>query len=132
LHFEYLDPGQGAVIQVIHTAVSILPLMVDGEVKGVKEVQFKTKRPDFVSQIPRVFIYFNGFLVLGLLSAYLYGSIFLDTPARFDWYIWVLIFLLVITVFFIIIDIRQVRNTGKIPKGLSEFEKDDIGIRRRG
>lgn len=132
LHFAYLDPQQGAVVQVIHTGISILPLVVDGEVKGVKEIKFKLKKPDLVSQMPRFFIYFNGLLLLGLLGGFLYDIIFRGTPAKADWYIWVLTIVLIFTFILAVIDIRQARGTAKIPKGLSEFEKDDLGIRRRG
>lgn len=131
LQFEYLDPQQGAVIQVIHTGVSILPLILDGEVKGVKDIEYKSKRLDFFSQVPRIFLYFNLFVVTGFLSIYAYNSIFLGISARSDWTVWILIFVLPLAVFLVIFDIRQMRGTAKIPKGLSVFEKDDIGIKRR-
>jgi hypothetical protein len=132
LLFDYLDPQQGAVIQVIHTGVSILPLMVDGEVKGVKEIKYRSKRLDLVSQMPRLFIYFYAIMMFMLLGMYLYNSIFLGNPARADWTLWFLAFMLLLSVILVIFDIRQMRDTAKIPKGLSVFEKDDMGIKRRG
>jgi len=131
LQFDYLDPQQGVVIQIIHTGVSVLPLAVGGEVKGVKNIEYKSKRLDFFSQAPRFFLYFNVFVVIGFLSIYAYNSIFLGIPATNDWTVWLLIFVLPFAVFLVIFDVRQMRDTAKIPKGLSVFEKDDIGIKRR-
>lgn len=132
LWFDYLDPQQGAVIQVIHTGVSILPLLVNGEVKGVKEIEYKSKKPDFVARImPRIFIYFYGLIALGFLGIYAYNSIFLGIPATDDWTVWLLIVAVPIVFVLVLYDIRETRGIAKIPKELSVFEKDDIGIKRR-
>lgn len=131
LLFDYLDPQQGSVIQVIHTGISILPLIVDGEVKGVKDIEFKSKKPDFTSQISRIFIYFYALMSIVFLGVFLYNSIFLGISARADWSVWLLVFMVPVTILFVIFDIRQMKDTAKIPKGLSVLEKDDMGIKRR-
>ena len=131
MQFDYLDPQQGAVIQVIHTGVSLLPLMIHGEVKGVKKIQFKSKRLDFGSQIPRLFTYFYAITLIGFLVLFAYQSISTKIPFTSDWTIWLLLFLLPFLVIFVVLDVRQVRDTAKIPRELSVFEKDDIGIKRK-
>lgn len=131
LQFGYLDPNQGAVIQIIHTGISVLPLIVDGEVKGVREIEYKSKRLDFISQAPRLFFYLYALGMFVPLSVFLYNSIILKIPTEFGWTGWIMFATLFLVVLFIIFDIRQIRNTAKIPKGLSVFEKDDMGIKGR-
>lgn len=129
--FDYLDPNQGAVIQIIHTGISVLPFILDGEVKGVKEVEYKSKRLDFASQVPRLFVYFYALAMFVFFGIFLYNFIVLKVTTEFGWTGWIMAVTLFLLVFFIIFDIRQMRNTAKIPKGLSVFEKDDMGIKRR-
>jgi hypothetical protein len=129
LHFNYLDPEQGTLIQVIHTGVSPLPLKVGGEVKGVREIEYKIKRPDLVSQLPRLLVYFYAVMMSTLVVALVYNSVFLGIPARTNWVVWLLGALWMIVLVGVYFDIRQMRDTAKIPKGLSIFEKDDIVIK---
>lgn len=131
LKFDYLDPQQGAVIQVIHTSVAIAPLMVGGEVKGVKDIQFKSKRPDFWSQVPRFFIYFYAIWVVVLLGIAVYNSVFQGVQPIADWPMGFLFFMWLLVLVFVYFDFKQIRDTAKIPKELSVFEKDDIGIKKR-
>ena len=130
LHFDYLDTQQGAVIQVIHTGVSELPLWVVGEVKGVKEIQYK-RRADLVANMARFGMYFYAVMLSGLFGAYIYNSILLQKPPVVSWINWVgglLGVFLMIVLASIYFDFKQMRNTAKIPKGLSAFEKHDIDI----
>jgi len=131
LRFDYLDAQQGAVIQVIHTGVSTLPLWVEGEVKGVNNIEHKSKRPDLVSQMPRLFVYFYAVMMSSLVGAFVYNSVFRGTPARSNWYVWILGVLWILVLVAVYFDIRQMRATAKIPKALSVFEKDDIHIKNR-
>jgi len=131
LKFDYLDPQQGAVIQIIHTGVSVLPLIMRGEIKGVKDIKYKSKKPDIALQMPRVFIYFNALIMFVLFGIYLYSPTSHELSLRDDWTMWALVLILLLSIFFAIFDIRHMRDTAKIPKGLSVFEKDEIGIKRR-
>jgi hypothetical protein len=130
--FDYLDGGQGAVIQVIHTGVSVAPLMLGGEVKGVKEIEYKSRRLPMVSQIQRIVVYFYGLIAIVFIGLYVYNSVFRGIPFTKDPTVWLLVISVPVAVFFFIFDIKQQRRTAKIPKELSVFEKDDIGINVRG
>jgi hypothetical protein len=132
LSFDYLDAQQGAVIQVIHTGVSIAPLMIDGEVKGVKRIEYKTKRRDLASQLSRIILYFYAVMMFALVGVFVYNSVFLGIPVRANWSVWVLAVVWIAVLVAIYTDIRQMRDTAKIPKELSAFEKDDLGIKMRG
>jgi hypothetical protein len=130
LDFGYLDGQQGAVIQVIHTGVSLAPLSLGGEVKGVKEIEYKSRRIPFFSQVQRIFVNLYGFIAIVFLSIYIYNSIFRGIPFTEDPTVWLLVVSVPLALFFFIFDIKQQRGTAKIPKGLSVFEKDDIGIKK--
>jgi hypothetical protein len=45
LDFEYLDKGEGALIQVVHTGISSNDLKVVGAIKGVKSLRLKKLKP---------------------------------------------------------------------------------------
>ncbi len=131
LSFNYVDPQQGVVIQVVHNGVSILPLMMGGEVKGVKEIEYKSKKPNLALQVvSKLFVYFNALTIFLLVGGYLYDSVVLDIPARVNLPIWPLVFALFVAVLFVIFDIGQTKNTAKIPKELSVFDKDKMGIKK--
>jgi hypothetical protein len=132
LSFDYLDPQQGAVIQVIHTGVSLAPLLVGGEIKGVQKIEYKSKRLDFGSQMPRLFIYLAAVTVFAFLglSIYRFGS--LRDALASDSSLWLLVIVSPVTIFLVIYDIRTAIGTAKIPKNLSVFDKDDLQIKRTG
>ena len=127
LDFDYLDAQQGAVIQVIHTGVSILPLMVGGEVKGVKEIEYKSKKSSIASKGDRLFTYFFGIIGIVFLALRAFLSFEQGTPFTDDGTVWLLLISLPFILILFLLDLRQVRDTAKIPKSLSVFEKDDIG-----
>lgn len=124
--FDYLDPQQGAVMQIIHTGVSVLPLIVDGEIKGVKEIIYKRKKRDFIDVMPRIFIYFYGLLSLaGFLVSYFNKSSkssSLDTLTLTMWASLITFILVALLGFW---DIKSSAKVAKIPKSLLVFDKDN-------
>lgn len=66
-----------------------------------------------------------------LVGAYVYNSVFRGIPARAEWSVWLLGVLWILVIVALYFDIRERSNTAKIPKELSVFEKDDMGIKRR-
>ena len=98
----------------------------------MQKIEYKSKRLDFGSQIPRLFIYFSA-SVLSLfsgLSIYAYGSVAAALVS--DASVWLLVIGLPLAVILVAYDIRQSMGTARIPRNLSIFEKDDLGIKRTG
>src|SRR5690606_35482055 len=102
----------------------------NGEVKGVKEIEFKTRRQSLLSDVSRAVTYLYFFM----MSVFAVGVTYISTiqGAQVDglnyWFVGVTWAVLLI---FVLVDIRRMRRTVKIPKHLSVFEKDDFGVRRQ-
>ena len=66
-----------------------------------------------------------------MVGAFVYNSVFLGVPARASGSVWVLGVLWIAVLVAVYFDIRQMRDTAKIPRELSVFEKDEMGISER-
>lgn len=127
LFFDYLNPNQGALIQVIHTGTNPYQLFIYGQIKGISEIQYKKKRPDRISRIARIAFSFYSLMMFALFAFALYKSIFDPPPdpifAISPW------FLLAVGATFFVIFLNPFlssRKEANVPKELLIFEKDNI------
>jgi hypothetical protein len=121
LLFDYLDSQQGAVLQVIHTGISALNVMIYGEIKGIKQIIYKTKRRDIFSRVARIGLYFYAVCTLLLVGTDLYFSVVQKTKSISPLWLTVLTGILICGA--MVYDIREARNTARIPKEFSVFEE---------
>ena len=121
--FDYVDPNQGAVIQIIHTGTTVLPFQVYGEVKGVKEIGFKWKGADRERLMHIVLLIFA---IFSSIPAFLdiYQRFFVGNLSPYAPPIWLSIATSFLVIALVIFEIQIFRKTARIPKDLSVLGKD--------
>lgn len=123
--FDYIDKGQGAVFQVIHTGTSpfdIADLIIWGDIKGAKKVSYKTTHT--TPLVGWIMVSFSMFILWFFTISYfvvgfMKGFEAIPLPGIF----YVIIFLAVVfTVVMARELISEVKYRAKVPKELEIFE----------
>jgi hypothetical protein len=129
LFFDYLNSKDGAVIQVIHTGISIVNLVITGEIKGVRKIQYKTKREALHSRVATIIMTVWMIIVLLLSGFSTFMWIRGDTSDLGPGIL--AVSTLIILFFAIVYQIRKSRDVARIPKELSIFEKADESFEKQ-
>jgi hypothetical protein len=132
LNFDYLNYGDGAVIQVIHTGISSDEISINGSIKNVKKIRRKRARNaylilptpiEFDKKIPpnmRRIINTTVVIILLLIITYVGMYYYLtQTNQKFDYFS---IFFLIILIIPLLISLVRIWRRS-IPKGLNIFEE---------
>jgi hypothetical protein len=115
IDFDYIDEQQGAIFQVIHTGTNYFSVALTGNIKGAKEIDYRT--PKRVTRIPTL-----GIAMYLLMFGFIFVIVFWgDYDIVFKWFLSV--FYLITTGFLIFATIRQSKAVAKLPKGLESFEE---------
>ena len=121
--FDYIDKGQGAVFQVIHTGTSpVSDLYVVGDIKGAKNVSFKsTHTTPFIGWLMIVFSVISVWFTVILLLIAGFTKGFETILSSWVFY-FMFLFAIISTVVMLYTAIREVKFRAKIPKGLEAFK----------
>lgn len=119
LGFEYLDPGQGAVLQAVHSGTSSKDVQVRGSIKGVGKPAKRKIRPRRTGL----------FTVLGLAQvlflAVFLGWIGFTGDEQVSWWGWALLgFVLGVAVLGIVILLTLYFSATNPPRGLETFQEE--------
>ncbi len=133
--FDYLDIGQGAVIQIIHTGLASEDLNIDGDIKGVQRLiqvpsdKLTSAKP--MTKNDRRFL--TAVLICGGITTYLFlfdKSLLNSSFTSYPWMIGVLVLVILVLggagiIIFILWTIAYILSLfyaqNSIPKGLEKF-----------
>jgi hypothetical protein len=117
LIFDYLNSNEGAVIQVLHTGASLVNIIVWGEIKGVKELKYKSRERDNDTWITRLMYYSGNFIIWSPILTWI---LFPSLRGSFNIVAWVWIVCALLTTFLTVLyEVRRSRTVARLPKELS-------------
>lgn len=129
LSFDYLDHGNGAVIQVIHTGTTSDDLKLTGDIKGVKTIEKKVPEIRTAKTTLDLVINVIGCLMFLTLSGLLIHGRVIEVVAEGVIKIDSIFFTIIILMFFGYIIIKAMqssitqRRLIKLPQGLEAFKE---------